>query len=154
MSGPNRPGDIPPDLPPEYVEAYRRGFETAFQRGEQTLDADMPYPYEDLDDERRRWVVPGILAGLALLLILGAYGLGKLVSSSVSETDATPAETGDGVVIGESESPKDTKSTPTKRKKQKAKPYDGEVRTATIGGADASCTSDSSVDASGDKVSY
>ena len=157
MSGPNRPGDIPPDLPPEYAEAYRRGFENAYAErpGEQAAprhaESDMPYPIGDLDDERRRWVVPAILAGLALALILSAYGLGKLFSSGVSDTDATSPEPADGVVLGEEST---TSDAPKKPKGKQQKPYDGEVRTVEVGGADASCTAAPSVDAAGKKVSY
>ena len=154
MSGPNRPGDIPPDLPPEYAEAYRRGFENAYaaRPGEHATPryAESDVPYGDLDDERRRWVVPAVLAGLALALILSAYGLGKLLSSEVSDTDTASPEPADGVVLGE----ESTESDAPKKKGKQQKPYDGPVRTVEVGGADASCTAAPSVDAAGKQVSY
>ena len=170
MSGPNRPGDIPPDLPPEYAEAYRRGYERAYEPGaepEQTtrlesLDsAFKPVPSGDPqarpehrqrdEDERRRLLAPLLLVGLALLLILSAYGLGRLFSGQVSDTETTPEP--DGVVLSE-DGATSGEGQQEQSKGPKQKKYDGRVDPAAIGGASASCQSDSSVDAAGRRVGY
>lgn len=168
MPGPNplggMPPDLPPDLPPEYVEAYRRGYQRAFEQGAGEEEAEQTARLESLDaafkpvspddpqartvhpedEERRRILAPLMLVVLALLLVVSAYGVGRLFASTVGDADS-PASEPDGVVLGGDESP-DPNGT------QKA--YDGRVHAAAIGGASASCQSPSGVDAAGRRIGY
>ena len=56
--------------------------------------------YDEEDRGRPGWLVPALLGGLVLLLVLGAYGIGRVFSSSVDDADVS-AEKPDGVVLGE-----------------------------------------------------
>jgi hypothetical protein len=176
MSGPNRPGDVPPDLPPEYAEAYRRGYRRAYDQGAPEQEAERevehtarlesldsafrPVPPDDVQsrpvhrrresDQRRKLLAPLVLVGLVLVLVLSAYGLGRLFSSQVNDTDTSAPEP-DGVVLSEDGTPADQ---PQKSKASKQKAYDGRVEAAAVGGASASCQSDSGVDAAGNAIGY
>ncbi|CAN5416053.1 hypothetical protein BH10ACT10_BH10ACT10_01570 [soil metagenome] len=175
MSDPNRPGDVPPDLPPEYADAYRRGYERAYQRAageddeprpsldrggshraEQSVLDEHLYGLGRDDRDRRVWLVPALLAGLVVVLLLGAYGVGRVLSDNLAGAQVAPDEP-DGVVIGDdgatstSESP-DASVKPTK--KASAGKYAGQTTTATIGGASATCESPRGVDSAGNQVRY
>ena len=66
--------------------------------------ADPPAPREaDRSSEKPGWWVPTILVVLVLVLLVGAYGISRVLSSSVEDTDVT-AEVPDGVDIGGSAS--------------------------------------------------
>ncbi len=175
MSGPNRPGDIPSDLPPEYAEAYRLGYERAYEHGASEEEAEhtarlesldsafKPVPPDDVqarplhrrpeDEQRRKLLAPLLLVGLALVLVLAAYGVGRLFAGQVSDTDTSAPEP-DGVVLSEDEAPTDQPSSKKPSDKPGQEKYDGQVDAAAIGGATASCQSDSSVDAAGNRVGY
>lgn len=101
--------------------------------------------------ERPAWLVPALLAGLVVILLLSAYGIGRVVSSNLSGTQVSQEEP-DGVVIGENGST----SAPSQSASHKAqgKKYAGNTDAARIGGASASCESASGVDSAGNKVSY
>lgn len=175
MPDPNPPGDLPPDLPPEYADAYRRAYERALTGGEesqaeetQRLEGyerlfapdpprrsyDGPTHRDDIGHRRDRpaWLVPALFGGLVVLLILGAYGLGLLFSSSVEDADVSTEEP-DGVVLGEGGS-----SAPSRPESPGGDPqrgrYDGRTEATTVGGATASCESAPSVDAAGNQVRY
>lgn len=162
MPGSNPPGDLPPDLPPEYADAYRRGFERAYAERTGQLPAQ---PHHDdsfdttisppaqraefmdvgYDEERRRGsVVPVVMVAVALLLIVGAYGLGKLFSDESGEPTTAPQE--GGTLLAEYPGATD--------KPDRAGPYQGPVTPVAIGGAEASCTSEDGVDAAGNSTSY
>lgn len=106
--------------------------------------------------ERPPWLVPAVLAGLVVLLLLSAYGIGRLFSSSVEETDVS-AEKPDGLVLSEDGSKsKGPGKTEKPHKPQKPAPgsYQGPTSAAAIGGATASCQAPSSVDAAGNPIDY
>ena len=179
MSDHNRPGEGPPDVPPEYAEAYRRGYERAYQRAggaapprhevEQTtrlesLDsAFKPVPPTDPQarpahrrpegDDRRRMLAPVLLIVLALLLVLSAYGIGRMFSSGVSDVDTTAPEP-DRLMIGEDTASQQPSEAESKQPETDKKKYDGPLDPAAIGAASSTCQSDSSVDAAGRPVSY
>ncbi|MGH3330221.1 MAG: NADase-type glycan-binding domain-containing protein [Nocardioidaceae bacterium] len=107
------------------------------------------------DDDRRKYLAPALLAGLVLLLLVSAYGIGKLVSSGVSDVDAADPEPADGVAIGEGGGSGSQGSKPKgDGSGKRADAYDGQVTAAAIGGASVSCQSGSSVDAGGNPVTY
>lgn len=178
MSGPNPPGDLPPDLPPEYAEAYRRGYQRAYPQDAGEEEAEEPQEPEETarleslesafrpvpppggggpvhrapdEPERRRLLAPLMLVGLALLLVLTAYGIGRVFSGQVDSADTSPPEP-DGVVLGEDDDPASGET--QKAGQPQRKKYDGQVSAAAIGGAAASCQSDSGVDAAGRPVGY
>ena len=175
VSDRNRSGDYPPDMSPEYAEAFRRGYERAYQQGagraepEQTTRLDSldsafhPVPSTDpqarpahrrAEDDRRSRMLAGILlVGLALLLVVSAYVVGRVFAGGVSDVDTTAPEP-NGVVIGEdNEASQEAEKSPREREK-KAQKYDGPLDPASIQGASASCQSEGSVDAGGRPVTY
>jgi hypothetical protein len=102
--------------------------------------------------ERPAWLVPALLAGLVVVLLLGAYGIGRVVSGNLAGTDVKQAEP-DGVVIGEDGSTAGSGSAEPSNKPG-GKPYAGTTDTAPIGGASATCQSGNGVDSAGNLVSY
>ena len=103
--------------------------------------------YDEEERARRRYLPPLLLLVLALVLVLAAYGIGRIFAGGVDRTDTATGRP-DGVSLGEG----DDSGVP--QGKQDAKRYRGPVRAAVIGGAQASCQSDDSVDAAGNPVSY
>ena len=101
--------------------------------------------------ERPAWLVPALLAGLVVVLLLSAYGIGQLVSGNLSGTQVAQ-EKPDGVVIGEDGSTGTPSQSPTH--KPQGKKYSGNTDAAGVGGASASCESKSGVDSAGNKVRY
>lgn len=88
------------------------------------------------DDNRRRLLKAAALAGLALVLILGAFGIGRLFAdgsttagSEAAESDAAGTTTDDAA-------------------------YEGAVRAVAVATASATCQSSGSVDAAGNPVTY
>ena len=133
-------------------------------RGSHRADPDpepVPLPLEEqladpaTDDQPRdrpAWLVPALLAGAVVVLLLAAYGVGRVVAGSLSGNPAAQ-QSPDSVVIpgsgstGDSSSPKPNKS-PTGKK------YTGPTSTAAIGGASATCESAPGVDSAGHPVRY
>jgi len=163
MPGPDQPGDTPPDLPQEYAEAYRRGYKRAYEQGADEAEAEQTIriapgdlharpahrqPDEE-DDVRRKLLAPAVLVGLTLLLLLSAYGLGRVFSSGVSDSDVAGSEP--DVLASSDDGTRDESETNAPNGQKR---YDGRVDPAAIGGASASCQSPSSVDAAGNAVTY
>lgn len=120
----------------------------------------LPLPLEEqladpLTDEpprkRPAWLVPALLAGAVVVLLLAAYGVGRVVSGSLAGSP-TAQQTPDGVVINEDGST----STPsqTSGNEPQGKKYTGPTSTAAIGGASATCESKPGVDSAGHPVRY
>jgi hypothetical protein len=103
------------------------------------------------DHERRRpgWLAPVLLGVAGVLLILTAYGIGKVVSSGV---DGNASSASEDEQISLPENPDNAVG--DKKNKPAQKKYRGPVGAAAIGGATASCQSASSVDAAGNPVTY
>jgi hypothetical protein len=163
--------DLPRGVAPEYAEAYRQGYERARLGEEPTVliereqreattrathdiparpapaapaAASLPSYDEELsaDEERRKKRLAAIGLGvMALVLVLAAFGIGKLFAENAAE------------VQSDAEADGSTKSQPSEGAKA-TQPYKGPVDAVTIGGASASCQSASSVDAAGNPTSY
>jgi hypothetical protein len=101
--------------------------------------------------ERPRWLVPAMLAVLALALIIAAYAVGRAFSTSVSADKSGPSK----LVIpsGGSGTGGPSGGEPTANQKPGA-PYTGPTDLADIAGATASCQAGDAFDAGGNKVSY
>jgi hypothetical protein len=167
MSGPDRRGEAPaePTARLDFFdsafagsrEEYRHQPDDAWDDRDAYGDAAPARGYgrdadydEDPEPERRRMLPPLVLLGLALLLILGAYGVGRLFSTQVGAPEASAGDTG-GAVLGHDDNSAGGQGESGAQVKDR---YAGQVTPAGIAGATASCQSDSSVDAAGHRVSY
>jgi hypothetical protein len=103
--------------------------------------------------ERPGWWAPALLGGLVLLLVLSAYGIGRVFSSSVGDADVSTEEP-DGVVLGDGGEQDGGGGGDDKPRNQQKGAYQGRTDQATIGGATASCQAPASVDAAGNEVAY
>lgn len=154
------PGPPPaePEAPPVEPEATQRleGYDRLFAEEPTRYPSDAP-AHGDAElathDERPAWLVPALLAGLVVLLIAGAYGLGLLFSSSVDDADVVSEEP-DGVVLGEDGATSATPGEPDKGDSPGDDRYQGRTEAASIGGATASCEAPPSVDAAGNRIRY
>lgn len=156
------PGPVPPapehetTFAPEPL-AFGQPRATPSDEGRLADDLVSDEAYDDEEDrERPGWWVPALLVGLVLLLVLGAYGIGRVFSSSVGDADVSTEEP-DGVVLGDggdggAETGEDGPS--GKPRDQQADAYQGRTELATIGGATGTCQAPASVDAAGNEVGY
>ena len=110
--------------------------------------------------ERPAWLVPAILGGLVLTLLLGAYLVGLLFSSSVDDADLETAEP-DGVVIGDGtatsggeEGSGDGGDADGNGQAAGSDAYRGRVDAVPVTASTASCIAPASVDAAGNEVTY
>ena len=115
------PPDLPPEYAEAYRRGYQRAYEqgTGEAEAEQTIRLNSldsaskqakpvtqvspvapsdptarpahRQPDEE-DDLRRKLLTPAMLVGLTLLLLLSAYGLGRVFSSGVSDSDVASSE--------------------------------------------------------------
>ncbi len=112
--------------------------------------------YQDDEEQRTRpgWLVPALLGGLVLILVLSAYGIGKVFSSSVDDADVSTEEP-DGVVLGDDgEGAASGGGGKDKPRNQQKGAYQGATDQATVGGASASCEAPASVDGAGNQIAY
>lgn len=93
------------------------------------------------DDRRTRPVTLIALAALALLLVLGAFGIGRLFADDAAQDETSPSDT--GAETGESGG-----------SQEKPERYAGPVDAVRIAGANATCQTANSVDAAGNPTSY
>ena len=149
------PDTSAPDEEPERVDSTdtdelpaRRGRLVVGTHRTESYDGE-PTSFEKVSDSP--WFVPLLLALLALLLILGAYAVGRAFAGKVNH-DASDASSDPGVVMSEGGADKPRQPVSTQAPGKGA--WDGKVE--RIGGlkAEASCTSPPGKDASGGKVSY
>ena len=180
MSGSTPPGSLPPEVPEEFAAAYRAAYERALEaqsegsntREEPEPDADdtgelparrgrlvvgthrteaydeQPTVFEKVTDSP--WFVPLLLALLALLLILGAYAVGRAFSGKVD--DESGAGGAAGVVMSEGGSGKARQPVSSQAPGKGA--WKGKVERIGDVEATASCTAPAGRDASGDEVNY
>jgi hypothetical protein len=96
--------------------------------------------HEDYDGHggrgRPAWLVPAMLGVLVLVLLIAAYGLGKVFSSHVSGADTSAASGSMDAHV------------------QKGSVYRGGTEQATVGNAAATCQAADGVDAAGNQVAY
>ncbi|MGO4255624.1 NADase-type glycan-binding domain-containing protein [Marmoricola sp. RAF53] len=171
MSGPESPENPPPELPEEYLAAYNEAYRRALEAEDvvhadpatgrhrtpaHAASAEVPVadevaeefaaePVRADDPGRPGWLVPALLAALALLLVLGAYGIGKLVG----DDEPNPP--------GPSASPTAQRSTQRSTEKSPTSTggaWDGKVGRVDATGAAASCTARPGVDSAGKPVRY
>jgi hypothetical protein len=100
--------------------------------------------------DRPAWLVPALLAGAVVVLLLAAYGVGRVVAGSLSGAPGAE-QSPDSVVIPESGSASGS-SAPSKA--PQGKKYTGPTSTAAIGGATATCEAAPGVDSAGHPVRY
>ncbi len=127
--------------------AARRAAEGESQQDQEWYADEAPTRFERVRDSA--WFVPVLLALLALLLILGAYGVGRKVADQVAsdEPSAEPSVVlGEGGVNGAKQQ--------VTNQKPGAGAWTGRVARLGDVRAKAGCTSKAGVDASGKKVSY
>jgi hypothetical protein len=96
------------------------------------------------EDRRTRPVTLIAVAALALLLVLGAFGIGRLFADDAAQDEASTS-TGSGETGETGE---------TGGSKEKAERYAGPVDAVTVAGATATCQTANSVDAAGNPTSY
>jgi hypothetical protein len=109
---------------------------------------DEPTVFEKLTDSP--WFVPLLLALLALLLILGAYAVGRAFAGRVG--DDSSATSDPGVVMRERGGDKGRQ--PVSTQAPGKGDWDGKVKRVADVKARATCTSPPGLDASGDAVDY
>ena len=161
MSGIDDPG-TPPDIPEEYADTYRDAYLRALAEEEAAAapplaPADLPVVAVDEEPEgepggwsSRIWLV--VLVVAVALLILAAFGLGKLLSDDDSANGSKqPGAQSPSAV---------QKKTPTRAatrhpaRSTTGPVWNGEVVPVVVSAATASCTARPGVDSSGEKVSY
>jgi hypothetical protein len=167
-------------VPEEFAAAYRAAYERAMESQSEGThhSAEADTDVEDTDELPQRrgrlvvgthrtevydeepsvfekvtdssWFVPLLLAMLALLLILGAYAVGRAFADKVNKDTGSSSEP--GIVMSEGGSGKTRQPTSTQAPAKGA--WDGKV--TRVGGvkATATCTSPSGQDASGHEVNY
>jgi hypothetical protein len=113
---------------------------------EQLADPATDYQHRD----RPAWLVPALLAGAVVVLLLAAYGVGRVVAGSLSGAP-DPQQSPDSLVIPESGS---ASGSTTPSKAPRGKKYTGPTSTAAIGGATATCEAAPGVDSAGHPVRY
>lgn len=110
--------------------------------------------------DRPAWLVPAILAGLVATLLVGAYLVGLVFSSSVDDADLETQEP-DGVVIGDgtpdAAGPGSGRGAGDGAGEGPGRgdgTYRGRVDAVPVTGSRASCIAPASVDAAGNEVTY
>lgn len=108
MSGPDFPPTPPPEVPEEFADAYQAAYERALAEqkvaggrhrvhlhGQEPPGAHadwdaadwteygVPSPFETFRSSR--WFVPALLVLAAVLLVLAAYGVGRIFADGVSD---------------------------------------------------------------------
>ncbi len=111
MSGATSPGSPPPEVPEELADVYRAAYAEALaEHASETRQApttppekgdDTPTGYERVRDSG--WFVPVLLVLLALLLVFGAYTIGKRFASQVAN-DSSPSGAVTTVLLSSPES--------------------------------------------------
>ncbi|NUR09743.1 MAG: hypothetical protein HOQ45_22375, partial [Nocardioidaceae bacterium] len=115
---------------------------------------EQPLEQEAPPRERPPWLVPAVLAGLVLVLLLSAYGIGRLFSDSVSDATPGTGQPSSLVLGGDAGDGGDGGNGSGQGKAPKGKKYTGPTDQAAIGGASATCESAPGVDSAGNKVGY
>lgn len=142
---------MPSDVPPEFAEAYRAAYVEAIGTPEappapRHLRAPAPrrrvLAAPEVGSELRglwaeTWVKAAAAGLVAIALVLGAYGIGRLLASS------SPGASQGGASSGDSSGASAT-----------SRPYTGALRPVRPTGVTASCTAAPGVDAGGNRVRY
>lgn len=156
MSDTRSPGGPPPDHAPQDAEAYRRGYQGA--------DPERGRSWTDDPAGRSARLVAVAMVSLLLALVVGAYGAGRLIASTVDGAGgvlAEPAGGGAGGPVGPV-GPVDNEDRPRTGDGREGTSGSnggrpgprGPVEAVAVGTATASCQAPSSVDAAGNPVGY
>lgn len=111
------------------------------------------------------WFVPVLLVVAVLVLVLGAYGVGRIFASGVDQAAPVAGQTDRATVPASDPSahhsaratrtpPKAKKTRHHKHAKASQGPWKGPVSAVSLSSAQAGCTAPSSVDAAGHPVTY
>jgi hypothetical protein len=174
------PPEVPEEFAAAYRAAYERALaaQSEVPEGGDETEAEPPTPGTDTDELPARrgrlvvgthrteaydeeptmferasdspWFVPVLLALLALLLVLGAYAVGRAFAGKVN-SDAGPSSE-PSVVMSQRGANKPQQPVSTQAPGKGA--WDGKVERISGVRAQATCTSPPGKDASGDQVSY
>lgn len=112
-----------------------------------------------------RWFVPGLLLLAALLLVLAAYGVGRIFAIGVHDARPTAGETSGATVPASDPQEKSpgsaqhsqqpqTRQHKPKPPKARTAPWRGKVTAVAPAGASAGCVDRPGVDAAGHRVTY
>lgn len=135
-----------PSRQDEYAEVYRRAYERARRGFDPTTPLGTPGPTTPVGEggpgpdrqpprSRRRRALA--LGAVAVTLVVGAFGLGRMMADGGASVQPGAAAA-DGADVEDADLP----------------PYRGAVSTVPVLGAEASCQSPDSVDAAGNPVGY
>ena len=154
MSGIDEPG-TPPEVPEEYAAVYRDAYERALTEDSGLADDLLSTEIAPEPTERPGWLLPAA-AGAAVVLVLCAFVLGKMLSS-----DDTGDATGEPAPTTHAPASKTPSHPPSKRpttakptKRPGAKAWTGPVTPVAVNAVTATCTSRPGTDSSGKEVRY
>lgn len=156
MSGPEAPGSPPPEVPEDYLAAYNEAYQRALGEASAPEPASVPAApiappqrpaSRSVGQTRPRpgWLPVALLAGLALVLVLGAYGVGRLFSGG---TEASPQD------HRESPAPAKPSKSQATSPEHVVDAWEGEVVPVQPTDARATCRARPSVDSAGQPVRY
>ena len=123
---------------------------------EEYVDPPAPVAEAAEPTERPAWLVPAILAGLVATLLIGAYLVGLVFSSSVDDADLETEEP-NGVVIGDGGATGSGGGGGNGTGEEQTSgegAYQGRVDSVPVTASTASCIAPASVDAAGNEVTY
>lgn len=129
--------DFSQDPPDVEHTAVLHTLDGAFLDAEEFAERDRREHEDHEGRGRPPWLVPALLGALVLVLLIAAYGLGKVFSSHVSGAPA--AQTSVGMGGGG---------------KAQSSAYRGPTKQAAVGNVDATCQAPDAVDAAGNQVAY
>lgn len=142
------PGLIAPEPPRHAADEADDGsaFDTALRDEPDATEVEAATPWERARGSR--WFVPVLLAGLALVLVVAAYGVGKIFAGNVGSGTGAPTAARSTPAASAAATPRPTRSKPTKGA------YKGRVKPVQVRRAAAGCVAAPAVDSSGHPVDY
>jgi hypothetical protein len=156
MSGIDEPG-TPPEVPEEYAAVYRDAYQRALEEEGDLADELLTSSVVTREPaERPSWAVPAAVGAGALVLVLCAFVLGRMLSSGdADDTASEPTATASRIPASSEPSPTPSKK-PSPKPTKTAKPgaWEGEVSPVAINAVTATCTSRPGTDSAGKTVRY
>jgi hypothetical protein len=164
MAAPEIPDAPPPEVPEEFADAYREAYRRALQSGDGFREAP-PHEVVRVGTHRSdaaaaiagtgvrssRWFLPAVIGASGLVLVLGAYAVGKAVSHGDGP--------GAGSTAGSTTQPHTSGATQTKPPRSlepSTAPggWSGPVTPVSVDAISADCTAPPGRDSAGRKVTY